>query len=192
MTTNSHPDRTELLKASQSPTPSVTEHLKRCSACRELFDLLAEYPVAGELLLAPAPSGWIERAASLMAPGSIGATVRKLLARVSFDSWAVPSAVGVRSLGGGMERRLRFKAESLVFDLRAEKGTEGWNFVAQVRSEGTPAPVAELRAGRTVIPTNPNGLYHWSSKHPPAKLSLYVNGTQIELPEVPWKTRRPR
>jgi hypothetical protein len=191
MTTTSHPDRAELLKALQGPTPSVAEHLKGCSVCRELFDLLAAYPVAGELMLTSAPPAWIERAASIMSSGHIATTIRTLLARVAFDSWAVPSAVGVRSVAGGTERRLRFEAESLVFDLRAEKSAAGWDFVAQVVSDRTPAPIMQLRAGRTVIPTTPNGLYHWSSKRPPAKLALYVDGTLIELPEVPWKSKRP-
>ncbi len=184
-----HPDRTELLKAIVDRTPTVLSHVKTCAACRELFELLGAYPVAGELALTTAPSAWIDRAAELAHRSSPAEAVKRLLARLSFDSWSLPAAVGVRSLASETERRLRFDTEQLTFDLRAEKQSQGWDFIAQIAENASSASIVELRAGRTVIPVDRRGFYQWSSKRPPARLTLRIDDMLIELPEVTWKTK---
>ncbi|MEW6051510.1 MAG: hypothetical protein AB1644_10670 [Candidatus Zixiibacteriota bacterium] len=184
-----HPDRTELLKAVADRTPTVLSHLKSCAACRELFELLGAYPVAGELALTSAPSAWIDRAVELARTSAPSEVVRRLLARLSFDSWSLPAAVGVRSLATETERRLRFDTELLTFDLRAEKQSQGWDFIAQVAEKTSQASHIELRAGRTVIPVDGRGFFQWSSKRPTARLTLRVDDMLIELPEVTWKTK---
>ncbi len=179
-----HLTRRELIQAAQQQEVSKDGHVAECVECRELVELLRVFQVAGKLHLPDAPAGWTEKAAAIAQGQSLGEKVRAIVARLAFDSWAMPQAVGVRGSSIESDRRLRFEASELLFDLRAEEQAKGWAFVAQVRKAG--APVVVVADTKKLLP-DPAGLYQWSSSRPPRKITLRSDDLVVELPELSWK-----
>lgn len=184
-----HLTRQELIQAAQQQEVSKNGHVAECVECRELIELLRVFQVAGKLHLPDAPAGWTERAVAIGQGHSLGEKVRATVARLAFDSWAMPQAVGVRGSSVESDRRLRFETSELLFDLRAEQQAKGWAFVAQVRKAGT--PVVILADKKKLLPDH-TGLYQWSSTRPPRKITLRSDDMVVELPELTWKKPQSR
>lgn len=182
-----HPSRQELIAAATQKTGAQDQHLATCDECRALYHLFANYQVAGELALPNAPKEWINRAKDIYNSANPLQTLRRLVGRLSFDSWQVPQAVGVRSHELLADRRIRFEIGPLVLDVRAERQPAGWDFTAQVTGEVDDPSSMILRADRQTISPDPNGFYQWSSSRPPRLIRLEADDVSISLPELTWK-----
>lgn len=183
-----HLTRSELFQAVHNQELTSNSHLAACPECAELVTLLSAYSVAGKLHLPDAPRGWVERAAALASGSSLLETVTRKLAEVVFDSWAVPLALGVRGESVESDRRIRFIADPIRFDLRAEKQRSGWAFVAQIK--GHDQSTVTLEADKLKVAADASGVFQWSGKRPPRKITLRSEEFAIELPELSWKKKQ--
>ena len=182
---NNHLTRQQLIKAARGQEVSGIAHLDACEDCRELVSLFRAFAVAGKLHFPSAPIGWIEKAAALGDKSRLADKAKALVARIIFDSWAMPQPIGVRGESVESDRRVRFEAGSIRFDLRAEKQTNGWAFVAQAKGE-TDSPIQLEADKKRLLPDNA-GLYQWSGSRPPRKIILRSDEFVVELPELTWK-----
>lgn len=187
-----HLSRQELIKAVRRRPFVLDGHLKSCAECRDSVILLKAFDVSGCLPLPDAPSPWVERAASL-AKKNVGVLegVKTIMAKLTFDSWAVPRPIGVRGQSSLSDRRIRFESESMVFDLRAERKTTGWAFVAQVTTEGPAVAPTILEIGKRKLHADPGGLFQWTSSRPLTSVTVRSGNTIIVIPELAWKRPRP-
>lgn len=154
---------------------------------------LVQYQVAGSLPLTDPPKAWVERAMKIAAGTAPLANIRTALARLVFDSWALPEPVGVRGGTATEQRRVRFESAPITVDLRAEHQKSGWSFVAQVT--GIESGQARLNADRQTLMLDDHGICQWSYQKPPKKLTVVTETLSVELPELVWKSkplRKPR
>lgn len=183
--TDRHLTRPALIEAARSQGVVAESHLESCPTCSDLVGLLQAFMVAGKLHLPDAPSGWVERAAALASPSNAAEKVRSFVARLVFDSWAMAKPLGVRGESVESDRRLRFETEALRLDLRAEKQSQGWTFVAQVK--GSSESPIRIEADKQELLPDSAGIYQWSGSRPPRKITLRSDEFVIELPELLWK-----
>lgn len=183
-------DRQELLKAARGKKISSADHLAACEECREAVRLLQVFHVAGELPLDNAPEGWIKRAAAIADKPGIPEKVKRLTARLVFDSWTLPQPAGVRGTYNADHRRLRFEAGGLDFNIRVERYKGGWACIAQVTGSAAEKTPLRLHVGRGHLLPDSGGLYQWSAKSPPKKLTFSFDDSVIELSGLTWT--RPR
>ena len=163
----------------------LTGHLADCAECRDYVLMLRSLNATNRLPLADAPKAWIDRAAALAeSEGALKRTVR-ILADLIFDSWTVPHPIGVRGQTATDQRRLQFETPELTFDLHAERRDTDWAFVAQ--ASGTQAEMTGLKVGNKTVVPDSGGMYQWSSKQPPKRISLITERAVIDLPELVWK-----
>ncbi len=182
---NMHLTRQQIIEAARGQQVTSPDHLLECAECRGLVSLMSTYFVAGKLHLPDAPIGWVERAIGIAEKSAVAEQIKSFVARVIFDSWAMPQPVGVRGDSVESDRRIRFESEDVRFDLRAEKQTRGWAFVAQVKSQSD-LPI-QLEADKKKLLPDSAGLYQWSGTRPPRKITLRSDEFVIELPELTWK-----
>ncbi|MBK7092257.1 MAG: hypothetical protein IPH59_11165 [bacterium] len=180
-----HLTRQQLIKAARGQQVTVSGHLQECAECRELVSLLSNYLVAGKLHLPNAPTGWVERAIEIGSKSPLSEKIKSFVARIVFDSWAMPQPLGVRGESVESDRRIRFEHEGVRFDLRVEKQTKGWAFVAQIK--GNIDSTIHLEADKKKLLPDSAGLYQWSGSRPPRKITLRSDEFVIELPELTWK-----
>ncbi len=152
--------------------------------------MLRAFDMAGEIPLQDAPNGWIKRAAAIADKPGLSEKIRRLTARLVFDSWTLPQPAGVRGTYNADHRRLRFEAAGLNFDIRAERHKHGWECVAQVSGSTAEKTPLRLHVGRKHILPDSGGLYQWSVKTPPKKLTFSYDDTIIDLSGLTWT--RPR
>jgi len=186
---NIHLNRQELLQAARGEEDRL-DHLKQCRECREIVQLLKAYPVAGQQPLPDAPAALIDRAIAIAGEVSPIKKAQRRLARLIFDSWLIPHPVGVRGTESLDHRRLRFDARGVVLDLRAERLSDAWVFTAQLTGTDVSKAIVTPSPGRKPVFADQGGLFLWTSKRPPQKLSLQFEKTVIEFPELSWKKPR--
>lgn len=184
-----HLTRQQIIEAARGQEVTVSDHLRECAECSELVSLISTYLVAGKLHLPDAPIGWVQRAIEIGKSSAVFDQIKSFVARVVFDSWAMPQPVGVRGESVESDRRMRFESEEIRFDLRAEKQTRGWAFVAQVKGQSK-SPI-QLEADKKKLLPDSAGLYQWSGSRPPRKITLRSDEFVIELPELTWKKPQP-
>lgn len=185
-----HPTRKELMTAAKSGQTDFSDHLAHCIDCRELLELFRAFPVAGEIPLQDAPAGWIAKANQIADLADPFGILKGVIAKLSFDSWTVPAAVGVRSQTVEQDRRLRFEVGPLHLDMRAEQGQTSWEFTAQITSAQSFDLEIVLIADRTEVRPNSLGFYQWTSPKPPKQLRLTAGDLQFDLPEMTWNQKR--
>ncbi len=168
----------------------VKGHLAECSWCGLYFEFLSRYPLAGELPLVDAPRIWIKKAIAVGTKPAIGVELKSLVAKLSFDSWAMPVPEGIRGAGIMEERRVCFEAAGKTFDLRAEHKQNRWDFTAKITDETGIATEWALMIGQEEHIPNADGFYQWSSVRPPKKIRLRSEQNEIETPELSWKKSR--
>lgn len=189
---NSHPTRKELILAARGAGTIANAHIAECNWCRLYFELYSIFPLAGELPLASAPHAWIEKAIAIAGKSPKDSPFQSLIARLSFDSWAMPIPEGIRSAGVSEERRVCFEVSGKTFDLRAEHRQNRWDFTAKITDKsGIPANWA-VKVGNVEYSPDLDGFYQWSSVRPPKKISLLSDKSEIETPEITWKKSRPK
>lgn len=155
--------------------------------------MLVRFAVAGNLPLTEPPEAWVVRAQKLAKRESLVSSVKSVLARLVFDSWASPQPVGVRGEAAIEQRRVRFEAAPVAVDIRAEHLKTGWSFVAQVT--GVDYEQAKLSADRQLFALDEHGICQWSHSKPPKKIAVVTTTQSVELPGIPWKMkpqRKPR
>jgi len=183
-----HMTRQELIETARQERAAPAEHLKTCSECRDLVEWLRLFPVAGAARLPDAPAGWIARAQELANPPSKIRNAVATLARLVFDTWAMPEPLGVREEGALDHRRMRFQTDCGVLELRAEHQVDEWGFVAQwTGCEGFEESVV-IEAGRERVHTDEFGIAMWHGRRPPDRITVHVAGTRVATPEISWKS----
>jgi hypothetical protein len=183
-----HTKRPDLIRASKGISTSATigRHIAQCEDCSEFFEIYRRFPVSGQMPLTEAPSGWITKAAEIMAEGRLVAAIKRLAATLSFDSWSQPALAGVRSVGSVSERRIRFETEEFLFDLRVEQERQGYLMTARLTHQDEPYRGFVVTHSTGVVGADVDGYYEWTSLRPPKKISLKSNDVEIVLPEIVW------
>lgn len=177
-----------MIAAARSGEVAFARHLDSCEDCRELFSLYQALPLAGELPLTSAPSGWIAKAAAI-AEKKLPQIVEKLLATLSFDSWQVAPALGVRGPESG-KRRLQFTAGETTFDLQATRKVDHWQMTARINAKGQdPSECAVVVKKQTLRPDQ-QGYVVWTAQQPPTQLTLKTQSHAITIPKLSWSSRR--
>ena len=184
---NGHLTRNELLKAIKLPVAKWPGHLAECNECRDAAVLLHSYSLAGVAHLADAPSLFIERAATIPLKKSLFENVKSIVAQLTFDSWTVAHPIGVRGEAATSDRRLRFEAEGIDFDFRAEQLKGGWAFVAQVTGASQSLERVTIQADKRELLPDSGGLFQWTANKPPKKIVLHSDDLVIEVPDLSWK-----
>jgi hypothetical protein len=186
-----HLKRDELIALARKQSDAPNPHLSECTECREAYELLKSFQMAGRSRLQDAPNGWIEAATALAQKRHVFESVKKTVAALVFDSWASPQPVGVRGQAALGERRMRFESDQVVFDIRAERLAGKWAFVAQVADKSTPPSPIDLSVDKRELQADAVGLVQWTSGRPPKKILLRSRDIEIEIPELSWKKHRP-
>jgi hypothetical protein len=180
-----HLTRGQLLDAARKGSAVFTEHLKVCKECAKAVDLLTRYPVSGCLQLPDPPSGWVSKAIEIPRARSMSASLRQLVGALVFDSWLAPAVAEVRGVGSHGNRRLKFEAEDIALDMRAEDHGANWSFVAHVSGPAVGESVIRCD-GREMNP-DAHGLFQWESPRPPKKLSVQTPLVTMEISSIRWK-----
>jgi hypothetical protein len=185
-----HPDRAELIKEARSGSKKFREHIKSCPECQLAFELLRVYDVAGSSPLPDPPVALTERAAAIMKPHKASQKVRAMVARLVFDSWAMPQPLGVRGGSSLDERRMRFEAEGISLDLRAERSQQEWAFVAEIIDSTGTETIPTLEVDSKRLPTAGESPVQWTAAKPPSKISIRSADLVIHTPELKWRKSR--
>ncbi len=187
---NSHPTRKKLIGAARGSSTVPKEHLADCSWCHLYFALLTKYQLAGELPFTNAPQAWIDKAVLIAAKSGRWKGLKKFIAGLSFDSWSGSIPEGVRGEAMLQERRLLFESGHNLFDLRAERRRNRWDFTAQITDRQGKTIDCTLLAGTKELSADELGFYQWSSVKPPQKFELITEAGVIVIPELSWKKSR--
>lgn len=179
-----YPDRPTIIKAARAGDESLLGRLTE--ADRLLFFLYRDFPLAGEPMLSSAPENWVRKAMAIPEADTQPSLVRRLAGVLTFDSWASLPAVGTRSSAID-ERRLRFAADQLTLDIRAEHHRRTWQFTARVYGLGADAVAPTLVVEDSEVFADTDGFYHWTSPTPPVRISLKSPSYLIELAEISWQ-----
>lgn len=183
-TTSKHLTREELIELARSPKATRPDHLIECNECRLSLDLLAFFDVSGNTPLPDPPESWIKKAGAIGHASRVPKNLKRVKARLIYDSWQTAQPVGVRGSISSDHRRIEFESQGRVLDLRAERSKEGWTFTAQL--SGTPDSNNLLVCGSQTIWPDANGLFQWTSKRPPRKISVHIDNESVDLPEFKW------
>ena len=183
-----HPTRKMMIAAARSGRVQFAQHLVTCDECRDLFAIFRAFPLAGEPSLVGAPSGWISNAAAL-AEKKLPQVIEKLLATLSFDSWQVAPALGVRGPESG-KRRMRFSAGETTFDLQATRKADHWQMTARVDSKGSDLSECKVLLQKQTLRPDKQGYVVWTAKQPPSQLTLQTQSHAITIPKLSWSTRK--
>lgn len=182
-----HPSRIELLSALNSSDKRFGSHFKSCDWCRMYYEILSEFPFAGEISLPDAPKPWIEKAALLAKAPEKLKVIKRFIANVVFDSWAVKLPAGVRGETASQERRIKFEGAQNSLDLRAERRKNHWEFTARIRTSEGKDIQGVILAGKKKVLADEDGFYQWSSSIPPKIIKLVISGQEVKYPELSWK-----
>jgi hypothetical protein len=180
--------RKELIELAKEPEKLKQALARLSQADRLQAELFLRYQVANEPPLPDAPAGWRQKATEL---GESRSAARELLGRIAatltFDSWATAPG-GIRSVASTMEeRRLRFEANGIILDIRAERRGDSWDFVAGILQGIAGDSKISLTVGASTIKPGETGALQWSSKRLPARLTLHIDDASVDLPEIHWK-----
>lgn len=182
--TSRHLTREELIALARRPRASHPDHLRECDDCRLAFELLTVFDTSGRSPLPKPSESWIKRAAAIADADRVPSVLKRLKARLTYDSWLTPQPVGVRGTSSTAYRRIEFESQGRILDLRAERNKEGWVFVAQL--SGASGTNNILVCGRQTVWPDDNNLFQWTSVRPPRKISVRIDNELIDLPDLKW------
>lgn len=183
-----HLDRKELLEMARMPERKrslIAQHIAQCQDCRDLAELLCLFDMTGRQTLLDAPQDWITRAVQVACGLKRPSSMKRVIASLIFDSWAMPQPVGVRGTGIEKSRRMRFHSESITMDIHAEYQDKKWIFTAYI-------PVNNSRDGHLIIgsrtiPSDSGGFYHWTASKPPVTFYFESRDGIVEFSGLKWK-----
>jgi hypothetical protein len=75
----------------------------------------------------------------------------------------------------------------MALDLRAERQDQTWGFVACVTKDSEVVSSVILEAEKQKLSADHEGLYQWTAKKPPRKISLRWGELVVDIPELTWK-----
>ena len=154
---------------------------------RSFAILLRDFDFAGEDHLFDAPETVIRKAESLLDTRVASGRPKSLLAKLVFDSWAMPLPAGVRGSATADDRRMRFDLEPFVFDLRVEKQGRTYHCIAEIAGPEDTADRFTVTVDNRKIKAGDEGLFEWSSSKPPRRMAVAIdNEPPVELPELSW------
>ena len=182
-----HLSRKELIELARKEPLVMNSHLESCEDCRRLVYLLKEFYVIDKDPLQDAPDDLIKKIKSLFKHKSIKKRIQISIARLTFDSWSVVQPIGVRDESSVDSRRVRFEAENIILDIRAEQQKGCWTFVAQINDDSPEVYENILKIGKNKLQADSDGLYQWTSKNPPKSISIHTAVKIIEIPKLLWK-----
>lgn len=187
-----HPSRRTMLTAIESGQVPFRAHLKKCLACRQLFELLQRYAQPGQPpMVGSSPETVSKLAAIPMAAGQMRPS-REVAGWLHQDSWTDLPAVALRDSGVGLERRVVFSAGPIRLELVAHRTRGGWEFVARVFDSDEVVTEYALRAGRATLAPAGDGYYHWRTEHPPKTLRLLSPAVRIDFEKLSWHPKKNR
>jgi hypothetical protein len=155
-----------------------------------LVELFRTFAVAGKLPLPDAPAGWIAKAEAVAGRKKPLEQLKRLVAELVFDTWEMPAPVGVRGPGALDQRRLRFRAEEIELDIRAERRAKGWALIAEASVPADNNEVTWLEVDGNTYFAGADGLYQWWSTRPPKQVQFGLGGRLVVFPELAWKRKR--
>ncbi len=185
--TGRHPGRKALIGAVASGCNHFAAHLENCVECRELFEALARFPVAGRERIAQPTPGALDRFAAVPLIDRKPNSLRRITGQVVFDSWANRPSAQLRDVTVGLIRRVCLTAGKLSLEIVAERRQDSWEFVARVYDNKTVSSEYVLRVGAKKLLPRSQGFYHWSSKGTPRTLRLLSQELQVEFERLSWR-----
>jgi len=185
--TGKHPGRKAMIEAIHTGRIPFKAHLNQCRPCRELFEALSRFPVAGRASIAPPSVGTVDRFAAVPLIDHPTASIHRITGRLTFDSWADRPAAQIRDITLGMIRRVCLNAGALSLEIVAERRRDCWEFVARVYDKKRVSSEYLLRVGAKSVLPRTQGFYHWSSKGTPRILRLLSRDLQVEFERLSWR-----
>jgi hypothetical protein len=185
--TGKHPGRKAMIAAIKTGRIAFEAHLKTCRQCREVFEVLSRFPVAGRDRIAQPTPGALDRYAAVPLIDHRSIQSRRVTGRVSFDSWANRPAAQIRDVTVGLIRRICLKAGKLSLEIVAERRQDNWEFVARVYDKKAVSSEYVLRVGAKNLLPRSQGFYHWSSKGTPRTLRLLSQDLQVDFERLSWR-----
>jgi hypothetical protein len=92
----------------------------------------------------------------------------------------------LRGVTTDLTRRLLLKAGRVKLELAAERHLDMWEFAARVYDRGRASAKFVIKIGGRKVTVGPSGFFYWSSKRPPAKVSLLGESHIIEFEGLSW------
>lgn len=180
-------NRQDLIRATADGTLTAEQIAGLSEEDREFAELLREFRVAGADRLVDAPETVIRKAEAIIELAKRPSSLSALVAKLVFDSWAMPLPTGVRGTATADERRVRFEATPYLLDLRVEKQGGRYHCTAELAQAGSASRPVAVVADKKVVHAGSEGLFEWSSTHPPRSLALRIDEEQtVVLPELSW------
>lgn len=185
-TVSKHPSRAAMLTAIRKGAVPFQAHLKQCETCRNLFELMKQFPVAGQPSIQDTSVHAIERYTAIALLDERKVTTQPILGAVVFDSWSQQPGVRLREAGPGSVRHLCLKAREVTLEIVAERQRDRWEFTARVYQTHQVSSRWILRvSGRKLLPQS-LGFYHWSSKNVPYSIRLLTRSKRIDFERLSW------
>lgn len=186
-----HPDRKVLILAARKGMTNFQDHLESCEECSLLYNFWRALPSDEIPELPHVPQAWIERAAGLMSKSKKTSVLKRLKAKIVFDSWASLPAIEVRNAQTNV-RRLGFDVGQRRLDIQASRRNSDWQFVARFEDEqeGIKA-LLKVSSDRSIL-ADDDGYFIWNAKIPPRSLSIELNDELYEIKDIKWNpTKKP-
>ena len=137
--------------ADETSRASILSHVQVCDDCRAATEIFRSAAIVCPSALGITVPPSVERAARELFPrrGDSLSLLPRLFARLTFDSWLEPAAVGIRAAGRGARQGL-FRSGRYCVDVRLERSsaTGKESMVGQVADQLSPGgalPVASVR-----------------------------------------------
>ncbi|HYJ47793.1 MAG TPA: hypothetical protein VEV81_14345 [Pyrinomonadaceae bacterium] len=172
---------------------ALQAHTSACSRCAEKLGGLER--VVGLMRsdeAENAPEELISRAVNLFrsrAASKEPSLVKRLVAALSFDSFQMSPAYGVRS-GQAQARQLLYTAGNYDLDLRVTQAGEAWNLSGQVLGEECPGGHIEITGESATVRADLNEQCEFSLSSLPAgnyQLRLRWKELEVEIPRLELK-----
>ncbi len=186
-TKGKHPERKEMLRAIKTGKVPFRSHMDECKECRDLYTALSSFPVSGKPSMIQPSRDALASSMAVPALSRSRKPVRKVVGRLSFDSWTASPALDTREAPLGITRRICLEAGAVTLEIVAERTREGWDFVARAYRSGKVASEFALRVGRNSILPRAQGFYHWSSARAPRVINLRSPDLHVSFKGLTWR-----
>lgn len=182
-----HPSQAAMLTAIRKGTTPFQTHLKQCETCRNIFELLKQFPLEGLPSIEEPNPHAIERHTAIPLLYDRRSATQLLKGNVVFDSWSEQSAIQLRDVGTGFMRHLCLKAREITLEVVAQRHQHLWEFTARVYQDRKASFRWLLRVGGKNLQPQSLGFYHWSSKRTPRSIRLLTRSRQIDFEKLAWE-----
>jgi len=182
-----HPSQAAMLTAIRKGPAPFQVHLKQYETCRNLFELLKQFPLIGSPPIVEPNAHAIERHTAIPLLYDQRSATQLLKGSVVFDSWSEQSAIQLRDVGTGFMRHLCLKAREITLEIVAQRHQHRWEFTARVYQGSKASFRWLLRVGGKNLHPQSLGFYHWSSKRTPRSIRLLTRSRRIDFEKLAWE-----